>query len=56
MTTQYSHLLAPGNIGAMELRNRLLLTAMGTGYAEEDGSCGERILEAIQQAWIDEVE
>jgi len=45
MTTQYSHLLAPGNIGAMELRNRLLLTAMGTGYAEEDGSCGERILE-----------
>ncbi len=45
MATPYSHLLSPGNIGAMELRNRLLLTAMGTGYAEEDGTCGERILE-----------
>lgn len=44
MATGYSHLLSPGRIGAMELRNRLLLTAMGTGYAEEDGSCGERIL------------
>lgn len=27
----------------MELRNRVLLTAMGAGYAEEDGICGERI-------------
>ncbi|AZI35370.1 putative NADH-dependent oxidoreductase [Caenibius tardaugens NBRC 16725] len=45
MAKHYSHLLSVGRIGAMELRNRLLLTAMGTGYAEEDGSCGERILE-----------
>ncbi|OCC23313.1 NADH:flavin oxidoreductase [Croceicoccus estronivorus] len=44
MPTSHPHLLAPGHIGPMELRNRLLLTAMGTGYAEEDGSCGDRIL------------
>ena len=43
MNKDYSHLLSAGRIGAMELRNRLLLTAMGTGYAEEDGTCGDRI-------------
>ena len=26
------------------------------GFAETDKHCGEKILEAIQQAWIDEVE
>ena len=28
----------------MELRNRMLLTAMGTGFAEDDGTCGARAL------------
>jgi len=40
---RFQNLLAPGRIGPMELRNRVLLTAMGTGYAEADGMCGERI-------------
>ena len=26
------------------------------GFADDPKRCGERILEAIQQAWIDEVE
>ncbi len=45
MSTHYKHLLAPGQIGPMALRNRMLLTAMGTGFAEEDGTCGPRALE-----------
>jgi 2,4-dienoyl-CoA reductase-like NADH-dependent reductase (Old Yellow Enzyme family)/NADPH-dependent 2,4-dienoyl-CoA reductase/sulfur reductase-like enzyme len=39
----YQHLLAPGRIGKMELRNRLIVTAMGVNLAESDGTCGERI-------------
>lgn len=43
MARDYSHLLAPGRIGPLELRNRLILTAMGTMLAEEGGMCGERL-------------
>lgn len=38
----YSHLLAPGRIGQMELKNRMIVTAMGVNLAEE-GYCTERI-------------
>ena len=44
MTAQFEHLLVPGQIGPMKLRNRMLLTAMGTGFSEEDGTCGPRAL------------
>jgi 2,4-dienoyl-CoA reductase (NADPH2) len=44
MTTDYRHLLAPGRIGAMELRNRLVLAAMGSNFADADGSCNERTI------------
>ena len=43
MSSRYPHLLAPGRIGPMTLRNRILLTSMGVGFAEADGICGERI-------------
>jgi len=43
MTNPYANLLKPGHIGSMELRNRMVVTAMGVNLAEEDGSCGERI-------------
>lgn len=43
MAQQFDNLLAAGNIGPMALRNRILLTAMGAGLAEEDGSCGDRV-------------
>jgi 2,4-dienoyl-CoA reductase (NADPH2) len=35
--------MSPGRIGELELRNRIMLAAMGSNFAEEDGSCGERI-------------
>lgn len=37
-------LLSPGRIGTLELRNRIFQTAMGTDLANEDGTCGERII------------
>jgi 2,4-dienoyl-CoA reductase-like NADH-dependent reductase (Old Yellow Enzyme family)/thioredoxin reductase len=43
MSHVYRHLLAPGRIGRLELRNRILMSPMGSNLAEEDGSCGERI-------------
>ncbi|MFP3863462.1 FAD-dependent oxidoreductase [Pseudomonas capeferrum] len=41
--TNLSHLLAPGRIGPLQLRNRLIMAPMGSNYAEADGHCGERI-------------
>ena len=38
------HLLSPGRIGAMTMRNRIVVTAMGASLAEPDGHCGERIV------------
>jgi 2,4-dienoyl-CoA reductase-like NADH-dependent reductase (Old Yellow Enzyme family)/NADPH-dependent 2,4-dienoyl-CoA reductase/sulfur reductase-like enzyme len=40
----FPHLLAPGRIGTMELRNRIATTAMGVSMAEEDGSAGDRLI------------
>jgi 2,4-dienoyl-CoA reductase (NADPH2) len=41
----YAHLLAPGSIGALALRNRILMTPMGTNQEQGDGHLGERILD-----------
>jgi len=41
--TNVSHLLAPGRIGPLELRNRIVMAPMGSNFAEADGHCGERI-------------
>lgn len=41
-TTDYTHLLSPGRIGSLELRNRVVLAAMGSFLAEEDGQVSER--------------
>ncbi|MGB5078226.1 MAG: FAD-dependent oxidoreductase [Sphingorhabdus sp.] len=40
---RFDNLLSPGRIGPMQLKNRILLTSMGAGLAEKDGTCGERI-------------
>jgi 2,4-dienoyl-CoA reductase-like NADH-dependent reductase (Old Yellow Enzyme family)/NADH dehydrogenase FAD-containing subunit len=42
--TAYAELLAPGRIGSLDLRNRIIVTAMGVSLAEDDGSCGERLI------------
>lgn len=38
----YSNLLSSGRIGTMELKNRIIVTAMGVSMAEDDGNVGER--------------
>lgn len=43
-TLQYSHLLSAGRIGPMELRNRIVLMAMGVNFGEDDGVSGDRIV------------
>ena len=41
---RYRTLLSPGRIGALELRNRIVVTAMGVNFGEDDGGCGDRIV------------
>ncbi len=39
----YPNLSAAAQIGDVALKNRFIMAAMGSNYAEPDGSCGERI-------------
>ena len=39
----FRYLLAPGRIGSLELRNRIVMSPMGSNLAEKDGHLGERI-------------
>ena len=41
---RYSHLLSPGSIGSLRLRNRMIVMAMGVSLAEDDATVGDRIL------------
>jgi 2,4-dienoyl-CoA reductase-like NADH-dependent reductase (Old Yellow Enzyme family)/thioredoxin reductase len=41
---QYPHLLSPGRIGTLELKNRLFQTAMGTNLANADGTINDEIV------------
>lgn len=40
----YSQLFSPGKIGNMDLRNRIVMAAMGSEFANDDGSIGERLM------------
>jgi 2,4-dienoyl-CoA reductase-like NADH-dependent reductase (Old Yellow Enzyme family) len=40
----YPHLLSPGRIGTLELKNRIAVTAMGVSLSEEDGTVGEQLI------------
>lgn len=42
-TGAFAHLLSPGRIGSLTLRNRIIVTAMGVNLANADGTCDERI-------------
>ncbi|MFK8049789.1 MAG: NAD(P)/FAD-dependent oxidoreductase [Halioglobus sp.] len=44
MKKTFPQLTQTGRIGSMQLKNRMLVTAMGTNLAEADGSCGDRII------------
>lgn len=39
----YKHLMSRAQLADLELRNRIIMTPMGTNLAEADGHCGERI-------------
>jgi len=40
---KFRHLLSPGRINQLELRNRIFFSPMGSNLAEEDGSVGDRL-------------
>ena len=42
--TAFASLLSPGRIGTLEIRNRLLQTAMGTNLAEPGGFFGDELI------------
>ncbi|MEY4720511.1 MAG: hypothetical protein RIQ46_236, partial [Pseudomonadota bacterium] len=44
ISNRYPHLLSPGRIGTMELKNRIAVTAMGVSLSEDDGTVGERLI------------
>jgi 2,4-dienoyl-CoA reductase (NADPH2) len=44
MANNYKYLLQPGHIGSLALRNRIVLAAMGSNFASEDGHCTERLM------------
>lgn len=44
MSNLYPHLLSPGRIGSMELKNRIAVTAMGVSLSEDDGTVGEQLI------------
>jgi 2,4-dienoyl-CoA reductase (NADPH2) len=41
----FEHLLSPGRLGPLELRNRILMTPMGTNQERTDGRLGDAILD-----------
>ncbi|MBU6392952.1 MAG: FAD-dependent oxidoreductase [Sphingomonadales bacterium] len=44
MSNLYPHILSPGRIGSMELKNRIAVTAMGVSLSEDDGTVGEQLI------------
>ena len=46
--TAFPHLLAPGRLGPLALRNRIAMCPMGTNLGEPDGTVGDR-----QAAWFE---
>jgi len=44
ISNTYPHLLSPGRINTMEVKNRIMVSAMGVSLSEEDGHVGERLI------------
>ncbi|MBY0096113.1 NAD(P)/FAD-dependent oxidoreductase [Mesobacillus maritimus] len=49
MSQKYQNLFSPGKIGTLELKNRVVMTAMGTGFANPDGTPSERIIKYYEE-------
>lgn len=44
MSSRFSKLLEPGMIGPVQVKNRIIKTANGTSFMEEDQTCGPRMV------------
>jgi 2,4-dienoyl-CoA reductase-like NADH-dependent reductase (Old Yellow Enzyme family) len=44
MGQRFAHLLSPGRIGSLELKNRIVHAPMSLGLGAGDGTCGDRFL------------
>ncbi|WP_462410095.1 oxidoreductase [Neobacillus sp. Marseille-QA0830] len=49
MSQKYSNLFTSGKIGTLEIKNRVVMTAMGTGFANPDGTPSERIIKYYEE-------
>ena len=45
----FQHLLAPGCIGTLQLRNRICMAPMGVNLAEADGQVGQRMIRYFEE-------
>lgn len=41
--SQYRHLLSPGKLGPIDLRNRIILSPMGDNFSDPEGFCTEQL-------------
>ena len=44
MSNEFKEIFKPGKIGKMEVPNRLVVPAMATMYADEDGKITDRLI------------
>ena len=44
MSSRFSLLTSPAALGSLSLRNRMILVAMGSNFADTDGRCTERLI------------
>jgi 2,4-dienoyl-CoA reductase-like NADH-dependent reductase (Old Yellow Enzyme family)/NADH dehydrogenase FAD-containing subunit len=44
MSNKYPHLMSGGQIGQLQLNNKIVLAAMGSNFAGSDGHCTERLI------------
>ncbi|MFC1944765.1 FAD-dependent oxidoreductase [Chloroflexota bacterium] len=43
--SHFPRLFQPGSIGKLRLRNRIMMAPMGTGYEDDDGTAGRRLID-----------
>ena len=41
---EFTKLFQPGVIGGLQIKNRMIMSPMGTHFPEEDGSVGDRLI------------
>lgn len=45
----FIHLARPGKIASLDIPNRIIMAAMGSNLAEDNGHCGERLINYYEQ-------